>query len=71
MTRATRPKPPRIAVTSAEAADSLGMAVNSFEQYVVPHVKVIRRGRLKLFAVTELQRWADESGEYTLDLGRI
>jgi hypothetical protein len=57
---------PRVALTREEAAASLGMSVDSFERHVQPTVRVIRRGRLRLVAVTELERWAEEHAERTL-----
>lgn len=72
MTAASHPKPTwtvvvqPIALTKPQAAAALGVSVDSFERYVQPHVKVIRRGRIRLFAVSELQRWASEASEHTL-----
>jgi hypothetical protein len=58
---------PRIALTREEAAAALGMgSVDSFERYVQPHVRMIRRGRLRLVPVVELQRWADQAAESIL-----
>jgi hypothetical protein len=58
---------PRIALTREEAAEALGMgSVDSFERYVQPHVRMIRRGRLRLVPIKELERWADDSAESTL-----
>ena len=47
---------PRIALTREESAHALGMGLTSFEQYVAPHVRVIRRGKLRLVPVAELER---------------
>jgi hypothetical protein len=58
---------PRIALTKAEAAESLGMSVDSLDRYVLPHVKVIRQGRLVLVAVRELERWVEQNQALTLD----
>ncbi len=57
---------PRVTLTRDEAAAALGMSVDSLERYVMPHVRCIRRGRLRLFPVAELERWADENAEATL-----
>ena len=61
----TRPIP-RYALTRAEAAESLGMSLDSFERHVQPDLRLIRRGRLRLVPIVELQRWADEAAERTL-----
>jgi len=62
LTITTRP----VAVTKPQAAELLSMSVDSLERYVLPHVRVIRRGRLVLIAVVELERWADDNAERTL-----
>jgi hypothetical protein len=54
---------PALALRRADAAAALGMSLDSFERYVQPDVRCIRRGRLRLVPVTELQRWADENAE--------
>ena len=58
---------PRVALTRAEAASSLGISVDSFERYVQPEVRVIRRGRMRLIPLGDLERWADENAARTLD----
>ena len=54
---------PRIALTRTEAAAALGMGATSFDQYVAPHVRMIRLGKIRLVAVKELERWCDEVAE--------
>jgi hypothetical protein len=61
---------PRIALSRQEAADSLGMSVDSFERYVQPHVKLVRRGSMRIVPVTELERWIAENAEWTLSESR-
>ncbi len=56
-----------IALSKTDAAAALGVSIDSFERHIQPQVKVIRRGRLRLFAVSELERWAAEAGERTLE----
>lgn len=58
--------PPRIALTREEAARSLGVSLDSFERYVQPDLKLIRRGRLRLVPVAEIERWVAENAERTL-----
>ena len=57
---------PRVALTREEAADSLGISLDSFERHVQPEVRMIRRGKLRLVPVAELERWASASAERTL-----
>jgi hypothetical protein len=52
---------PRLALTRNEAAAALGMSLDSFERYVQPNVKLIRRGRMRLAPVAELERWVAEN----------
>jgi hypothetical protein len=53
----------RVALTREEAAAALGMSLTAFEQHVQPELRVIRRGRLRLIPVRELERWADAAAE--------
>lgn len=57
------PPVPRLALTRREAAESLGMSINSFERYVQPHLNLIRHGKLRLVPVKELERWVDRNAE--------
>jgi hypothetical protein len=54
---------PRFALTRAEAAASLGMSVDSFERYVQSELKLVRRGKLRLVPIRELERWVAENAE--------
>jgi|tagenome__1003787_1003787.scaffolds.fasta_scaffold20979779_2 hypothetical protein len=57
---------PRVALTREEAAAALGMGLTSFETHVQPHVRMIRRGKLRLVPLSELERWAESNAEGTL-----
>jgi excisionase family DNA binding protein len=59
--------PPRLALTREEAARSLGVSLDSFERYIQADLKLIRRGRLRLVPVAELERWINENARRTLD----
>lgn len=54
---------PRVALSRMEAAQSLGMSLDSFERHVQPELKLIRRGKLRLIPFVELERWANENAE--------
>ncbi len=54
---------PRVALSRQEVALSLGMSLDSFERHVQPELRLIRRGKLRLVPVAELERWANESAE--------
>jgi hypothetical protein len=57
---------PPVAVSREDAARALGMSVDSFERFVQPEVRLIRKGRLRLVPVAELERWAEANAERTL-----
>ena len=57
------PRVPRLALTKAEAAEALGVSVDFLEEHVLPELRIVRRGRRRLIALRELQRWLDDSGE--------
>jgi hypothetical protein len=57
----------RIALRVEEAAAVLGMSRDSFDRYVMPDVRVIRRGRLILVPVSELHRWCERAAAVTLE----
>jgi hypothetical protein len=54
---------PRVALSRQEAAASLGMSLDSFERHVQPELRLIRRGKLRLIPLVELERWAIENAE--------
>lgn len=58
---------PRVALTPAEAAAALGMGLTSFKKYVQPQVRIVRRGKLRVIPVSEVERWAEENAEHILD----
>ena len=58
---------PRLALSRAEAAESLSMSLDSFERYVQPDLRLVRRGKLRLVPVSELQRWLDRHAERALE----
>ncbi len=62
-TRTAGARVPRLALTKAEAAEALGVSVDFLEQHVMPELRVVRRGRRRLIALGELERWLQQSGE--------
>ena len=57
----------RLALTKPEAAKALGMSVDSLERYVMPDLRVVRRGRLVLIPVAELQGWLEGNASRPLE----
>ena len=61
------PTVPRLALTRCEAAAALGLSLDSFERHVQRDLKLVRRGRLRIVPVSELQRWVSENAEPTIE----
>ena len=57
----------RLGYTKQEAAAALGMSVDSFERHVQPELRVVRRGKLRIFSRRELERWLEENQQRTLE----
>ena len=53
----------RLALSVSEACEALGVSWDFWSEYIAPEVRVVRRGRRKLIAVTELERWLERNGE--------
>ena len=54
---------PRLALSKAEAAEALGVSVDFLEAHVMPELRVVRKGRRRLIAVAELERWLEASAD--------
>jgi hypothetical protein len=54
---------PRIALTRREAAAALGVGLTTFKQQVQPQLRIVRRGKVRLIPVGELERWVEENAE--------
>jgi hypothetical protein len=61
--RAKKAAPPCLALSVAGAAAAIGVSPDFFREHVVPEIRVVRRGRLKLVAVRELERWLEDNAE--------
>ncbi len=57
----------RLGYSKQEAAEALGMSVDSFERHVQPELRVVRRGKLRIFSRRELERWLEENQQRTLE----
>jgi excisionase family DNA binding protein len=58
---------PRYTLTRVEAARSLGISLDSFEEYVQGELRLVRVGRLVLVPVAELERWVAQNAARTLE----
>jgi hypothetical protein len=56
-----------LALTKPEAAAAIGMSVDSFERYALRELRVVRKGRLVLVPVREIERWLERSAALTLE----
>lgn len=62
----SNPNLPLLAVPREEAAAALGMSAKSFDQYVRPFIRAIRRNGVLVYRVADLERWTDENAETVL-----
>ncbi len=60
---------PRLALSKAEAAASLGVSVDFFDEHVAHELRMARVGRRRLVPVRELERWLDRHAALALDGG--
>jgi hypothetical protein len=67
MSATEKPAIPKIACTPTEAAMALGVSYDYFSQYIADELRWARRGRKKLVAISELQRWLDTNSSLTLE----
>lgn len=65
----TRTAIPRLALSVDEACAALGVSWHFWHEHIAAEVRMVRRGRRRLVAVSELQRWLDEHGELILERG--
>jgi hypothetical protein len=63
----TRPALPAIALPLPEAAAALGIGESLFRKEVAPFVRCIRLGRARLYAVADLEAWAQRAASFTLE----
>jgi len=61
------PKAPRLALSQQEAAEALGVSPDFFQQHLRHEIRCVRRGRRRLYPVTELQQWLKEQATRGLE----
>ena len=57
----------RLALSVTEAAAALGVSPDYFREHVQPELRIVRRGRLRLVSVRELDRWLDANATRALE----
>ena len=60
-------KVPRLALSPDEAAASLSVSRDHFDEYILPRLRVVRLGRRRLIPVRELERFLEREAALTLD----
>jgi excisionase family DNA binding protein len=55
-----RPLPPRLALSPDEAAASLGVSRDHFDEHIAHELRIVRRGRRRIVPLRELERWLDQ-----------
>jgi len=61
--RAQKRSAPALALSVEQACDALGVSWDTWKEHIAPDMRIVRVGRRKLIAVSELQRWLDDHGE--------
>ena len=56
----------RLALTLDEAAAAVGVSRDFFDEHIRLDLRVVRRGRLRLVPVNELERWVRDAAERVL-----
>ena len=56
----------RLALSPTEAAAALGVSRDYFDEHIAPELRLVRRGRRKLIALRELERWLEHAAARTL-----
>lgn len=57
----------KLALSPSEAASMLSISRDSFDRHVKPELRLVRRGRIVLVPVSELQRWLERAAARTLE----
>jgi hypothetical protein len=60
------PQLPRLAFRVGEAAMVLGVSDDHFAQHIAPELRCVRRGRVKLYPLRELERWLEANASRAL-----
>jgi excisionase family DNA binding protein len=55
---------PRVALTLEEAAEAMGVSLSHLRRHILPDLRVIRSGSVRLVPVTELNAWAEREATY-------
>ena len=59
--------PPRLTLSPDEAAASLGVSRDYFDEHVAPELRIVRVGRRRLVPLRELEEWIDRHAARAVD----
>jgi len=59
---------PRLALRPEQAARALGVSRSFFFASILPELRVVRCGRLRLVPITELEHWLDQNAARALQV---
>jgi excisionase family DNA binding protein len=48
-----------LALSPVEASEALGVSRDFFDEHIAPELKMVRKGRRRLVALRELERWLE------------
>jgi excisionase family DNA binding protein len=46
-------------LSPVEASEALGVSRDFFDEHIAPEIRMVRKGRRRLVAVQELERWLE------------
>lgn len=58
------PPVPRLGLTIEEAAEAVGVSESSFKRHVQPELRIVRRGRLRIVPIPEIERWLEGNASF-------
>jgi hypothetical protein len=58
---------PRLALRREEAAAAIGVSVDHFDAHVRHELRAVRRGRIVVYPVRELERWLEKNAASVLE----
>lgn len=58
---------PRLALVREEAALSLGVSCDFFDERIRPELRCVRRGRKVLYPVSEIEKWLERTAATALE----
>jgi hypothetical protein len=63
MSAILKPATPPLALSVEQACAALGVSWDFWQEHIAAEVRIVRRGRRKLIAVAELERWLAANAE--------